>query len=53
MADKLETMIRSGKELTANVSHELRTPLTRIRIAEEMVREKLGKMNSRFMKDIG
>jgi signal transduction histidine kinase len=43
MADKLETMIRSGKELTANVSHELRTPLTRIRIAEEMVREKLGK----------
>lgn len=43
MADKLETMIRSGKELTANVSHELRTPLTRIRIAEEMVREKLEK----------
>ncbi len=42
MADKLETMIRNGKELTANVSHELRTPLTRIRIAEEMLREKLG-----------
>ena len=42
MADKLEIMIRSGKELTANVSHELRTPLTRIRIAEEMIREKLG-----------
>jgi signal transduction histidine kinase len=45
MADKLETMIRNGKELTANVSHELRTPLTRIRIAEEMVREKLIKIN--------
>ncbi|MBA4394864.1 MAG: hypothetical protein C0407_15035, partial [Desulfobacca sp.] len=43
MADKLETMIKNGKELTANVSHELRTPLTRIRIAEEMLREKLGK----------
>jgi signal transduction histidine kinase len=42
MADKLETMIRSGKELTAHVSHELRTPLTRIRIAEEMVRETLS-----------
>lgn len=46
MADKLETMIQNGKELTANVSHELRTPLTRIRIAEEMLREKLGKIDS-------
>jgi two-component system sensor histidine kinase CpxA len=42
MADKLETMIVGGKELTANISHELRTPLTRIRIAEEMLREKAG-----------
>ena len=42
MADKLEAMIVAGKELTANISHELRTPLTRIRIAEEMLREKLG-----------
>jgi signal transduction histidine kinase len=42
MADKLETMIRSGKELTAHVSHELRTPLTRIRIAEEMIRARLS-----------
>lgn len=40
MADKLERMIISSKELTANVSHELRTPLTRIRIAEELLREK-------------
>lgn len=42
MTDKLESMIRSGKELTANVSHELRSPLTRIRLAEEMLREKLS-----------
>ena len=40
MTDKLERMIISSKELTANVSHELRTPLTRIRIAEELLREK-------------
>jgi methyl-accepting chemotaxis protein len=33
MTDKLEGMIVSGKELTANISHELRTPLTRIRMA--------------------
>jgi two-component system sensor histidine kinase CpxA len=42
MAEKLETMIFAGRELTANISHELRTPLTRIRIAEEMLRGKPG-----------
>jgi two-component system sensor histidine kinase CpxA len=41
MADKLETMIRSGKELTAHLSHELRSPLARIRVAEELLREKM------------
>ncbi|MFC1820218.1 ATP-binding protein [Thermodesulfobacteriota bacterium] len=41
MADKLEKMIKGGRELTANVSHELRTPLTRIRIAEELLRKKI------------
>jgi two-component system sensor histidine kinase CpxA len=41
MADKVERMILGGKALTALVSHELRTPLTRIRIAEEILREKL------------
>lgn len=42
MADSLSRMIRGSKELTANVSHELRTPLTRIRIAEEILRERFG-----------
>jgi signal transduction histidine kinase len=40
MADKLEKMIRGGRELTANISHELRSPLARIRIAEELIRDK-------------
>lgn len=40
MADKLEKMIKGGKELTANISHELRSPLARIRIAEELFRER-------------
>ncbi|WP_136525895.1 sensor histidine kinase [Geomonas ferrireducens] len=35
MAEKVERMVRGGKELTANMSHELRSPLTRIRIAGE------------------
>jgi signal transduction histidine kinase len=41
MAEKLEGMILNARELTANVSHELRTPLTRIRISEEILRDKL------------
>ncbi|MBN1663918.1 MAG: HAMP domain-containing histidine kinase [Deltaproteobacteria bacterium] len=41
MAEKVEMMIVNAKELTTSVSHELRTPLTRIRIAEEILREKL------------
>ena len=40
MADNLEAMIRSGRELVANVSHELRSPLTRLRISEELLRER-------------
>jgi len=43
MTDKLERMITSSKELAANISHELRTPLTRITVAEELLREKIGK----------
>jgi signal transduction histidine kinase len=46
MTDKLESMIRSGRELTANVSHELRSPLTRIRLAEEMLRERLSQTDA-------
>jgi two-component system sensor histidine kinase CpxA len=47
MADRLEKMIRGGRELTAHISHELRTPLARIRIAEEMLREKLERQDQK------
>jgi len=43
MADKLEQMIQGTKELTANISHELRSPLARIRVAEELLRERWEK----------
>ena len=46
MAERLERMIRGGKELTANVSHELRSPLARIRVAEEIMRQQLKKGKS-------
>jgi signal transduction histidine kinase len=56
MADRLEKMIRGGRELTAHISHELRTPLARIRIAEEMLREKLEQQNhkdlTRYLNEI-
>lgn len=41
MAAKLEQMIRSTRELTANVSHELRSPLARIRVAQELLQDRL------------
>jgi two-component system sensor histidine kinase CpxA len=40
MADRVERMIQGGRELTANISHELRSPLARIRVAEELIRER-------------
>jgi signal transduction histidine kinase len=56
MADKLERMIRGGRELTAHISHQLRTPLTRIRVAEEMLTEKIEHGNyaglERYLNDI-
>jgi signal transduction histidine kinase len=56
MADRLEKMIRGSRELTAHISHELRTPLARIRIAEEMLRDKLERQNyedlNRYLNEI-
>jgi len=40
MASKVESMILSGKELTAQISHELRSPLARIQLAVELMKDK-------------
>jgi signal transduction histidine kinase len=52
----VEIMIKGGRELTANLSHELRTPLARIRIAEQLLKEKLERDDyedwARHLKDI-
>ena len=39
MTEKLEKIIRGGRELTAHVSHELRSPLARIRVTEELLKD--------------
>jgi two-component system sensor histidine kinase CpxA len=41
MANSLEKMVRGGRELTANLSHELRSPLARMRVSQQIVRERL------------
>ncbi|MFG0265186.1 MAG: ATP-binding protein [Rhodopirellula sp. JB055] len=38
MADRVESLLRSQKELLQAVSHEFRTPLARIKFATELVR---------------
>ncbi len=37
MADRVETLLRSQRELLQAVSHELRTPLAKIRFATELI----------------
>ena len=41
MADQVEGLLRSQKQLVAAISHELRTPLTRLRLQTELLAEKL------------
>jgi len=42
MSATIERMVSGTKELTAHISHELRSPLARIRVTEELLREKIG-----------
>ncbi|WP_432737852.1 HAMP domain-containing sensor histidine kinase [Maridesulfovibrio sp. FT414] len=46
MAEGLEKMVKSSRELTANVSHELRSPLARMRISLEMLKERIEDGNT-------
>ncbi|HEX2735087.1 MAG TPA: HAMP domain-containing sensor histidine kinase [Polyangiaceae bacterium] len=39
MADRIQDLLRTEKELLANVAHELRTPLARIRVALDIAEE--------------
>ena len=42
MADRVEAMVRSQRELLGAISHELRSPLGRARVALEITRDRLG-----------
>src|SRR6202000_3073687 len=39
MAERIQKLLQTEKELLANVAHELRTPLARIRVALEIASE--------------
>ena len=52
MAERVERMVRGGKELTANISHELRSPLARIRIAGECLKDALNKGNAKDVQEM-
>ncbi len=53
MADRLERLVRSERELLANVSHEIRTPLARIRVALELAAEGDLEKARRYLGEIG
>jgi len=53
MAERLERLVRSERELLANVSHELRTPLARIRVALELAAEGDLDKARRYLGEIG
>jgi len=52
MADRIEDLLRSEKELLANVSHELRTPLSRIRVALDLASEGELAQARRYVEEI-
>ncbi len=53
MAERIQALLRSEKELLANVSHELRTPLARIRVALDLAAEGDLERSRRYLAEIG
>lgn len=53
MADRIEQLVRSHKELTNSVSHELRTPVARIKFSMEMLKTTANdKDRERYLSEI-
>jgi signal transduction histidine kinase len=52
MAGRLESLVRSERQLLADVSHELRTPLSRIRVALDLAAEGDVERAQRYLEEI-
>ncbi len=50
MAERVEQLVRTEKELIANVSHELRTPLARIRVVLDLAKN--GERATEYLPEI-
>jgi signal transduction histidine kinase len=53
MAERVERLVRTERELLANVSHELRTPLSRIKVALELAAQGDLDASRRYLSEIG
>jgi signal transduction histidine kinase len=53
MADRVEALLSTERELLANVSHELRTPLARIRVALDLASESGSDSHRPTLSEIG
>ena len=53
MADRIQALLHTEKELLANVSHELRTPIARIRVALDLAAEGDLERSRRYLGEIG
>jgi two-component system sensor histidine kinase CpxA len=42
MADRIESLVASQRQLTSDISHELRSPLARLNVALELARQRSG-----------
>jgi signal transduction histidine kinase len=52
MAERVELLLRSERELLANISHELRTPLARIRVVLDLASEVDAERARRYVAEI-
>jgi two-component system OmpR family sensor kinase len=52
MAERIQGLVMSEKELMANVSHELKTPLARIRVALQLAHEEDAEMARAWLDEI-
>jgi two-component system OmpR family sensor kinase len=53
MAERIQALLHTEKELLANVSHELRTPIARIRVALDLAAEGDLERSRRYLAEIG
>ena len=52
MAERLQKLLNSEREMLANISHEFRSPLARMQVALELSHDEERLHSSKYLKDI-